>query len=155
MSYRIVGLDPKPFEPFFALSDEELAARGMARVVADEKPCFPCRVTLRDADIGETLLLLNYEHHGVHNPYRSSHAIFVSEHASRPYDEVNRIPEVMTNRLLSVRSFDESGMMLDADIAAGTDVEPLILRLFADPRAAYLHVHNAKRGCFSARVERA
>ena len=155
MSYRIIGLDPKQFAPLFALTDEQLAARGMARLVADEKPGFPCRVTLRDADIGETLLLLNYEHHGVQTPYRSSHAIFVTEHATRRYDEVNRIPEVMTNRLLSIRSFDGAGMMLDADIAAGTDVEPLILRLFADPRAAYLHVHNAKRGCFSARVERA
>jgi len=155
MSYRIVGLDPKQFEPLVALSDDELAVRGIARVVADEKPSFPCRVTLRDADIGESLLLLNYEHHSVPNPYRSAHAIFIIEHAAQRYDEVSRIPEVMTNRLLSIRSFDESGMMLDADLAAGKDVEPLILRLFAQPRAAYLHVHNAKRGCFSARVERA
>jgi hypothetical protein len=31
----------------------------------------------------------------------------------------------------------------------------LIARLFADPRVAYIHAHNAKRGCYAARIERA
>lgn len=155
MSYRIIGLDPHAFAPLFGLSDEELAAKNVSRVVANEKPGYPCRVTLRDAEPGETLLLLNYEHQPAGTPYRSSHAIFVNESARERYDEVDRIPEVMRVRLLSVRSFDEEGMMLDAELVDGAELEPLIARFFEEPRAAYLHVHNAKRGCFSARVERA
>lgn len=155
MSFRIVGLDPDRFRALFSLSDDELAARNVRRVVADEKPGFPCRVSLRDAEIGETLLLLNYEHHGVDTPYRSSHAIFVNERARERYDEVDCVPEVMRVRLLSVRSFDEGGMMLDAEVVDGAQLEPLIQRFFEEPRAAYLHVHNARRGCFSARVQRA
>jgi uncharacterized protein DUF1203 len=154
MSFRITGLDPEQFKPLFSLSDEELAARHIKRVVADQKPGFPCRVTLRDAQPGESLLLLNYEHLPVDSPYRSNHAIFVSESAQDRYDEVDRVPEVMLVRLLSVRSFDSSGMMLDADVLEGTRLEAAIPRFFEDPRAEYLHVHNAKRGCFSARVDR-
>ena len=155
MSYRIVGLDPLQFQPLFRLSDEELGARGIVRVVADSKPGFPCRITMRDAEPGEKMLLLNYEHQPVQSPYRSSHAIFVCQNAQRRYDEVDRIPDVLRIRQLSVRSFDERGMMLDAEVIEGSELEPLIERFFREPAAAYLHIHNAKRGCFAARVDRA
>ena len=154
MSYVIAGLAPEPFEHLYGLSDEALAAAGAMRMRADAKPGFPCRVTLRDVEPGETVLLLNHEHHAVSNPYRSSHAIFVQEgarDASRFEDEV---PEQLACRLLSVRGFDESGMMIDAEVIQGTELEPLIERFFADPACAYLHVHNARRGCFAARVDR-
>jgi hypothetical protein len=154
MSFRITGLDPEQFKPLFALSDEQLAARTIKRVVADSKPGFPCRVTLRDADPGESLLLLNYEHLPVDSPYRSNHAIFVNENSGDRYDEIDRVPEVMLARLLSVRSFDAEGMMLDADVLEGPQLEAAIPRFFEDHRAEYLHVHYAKRGCFSARVDR-
>ena len=64
------------------------------------------------------------------------------------------IPEQLAIRLLSVRAFDGDGMMIDADVVEGTGLEPLIERMFADGRVAYLHVHNARRGCFAARVDR-
>lgn len=155
MSFRIVGLDVERFRPVFGLSDEELAKRNIVRVVADEKPGFPCRVSLRDAEIGEKLLLMNYEHQPAESPYRSSHAIFVIENANvERYDEVDGIPDVLRVRQLSVRSFDERGMMLDAEVVEGTSLEPLIERLFTEPHTAYLHVHNAKRGCYAARIDR-
>jgi hypothetical protein len=154
MSFRISGLDPQQFRTLYSLTDDQLAKRNIVRVVANEKPGFPCRIELRDAEPGEKLLLLNYEHLPVESPYRSSHAIFVIEGAQRRYDEVDAVPEALRRRLLSVRSFDVNGMMLDADVLEGRDLEAAIGRLFADERAEYLHVHNAKRGCFAARVDR-
>lgn len=153
MAFRIVGLQAEQFRAIRSLGDDELAARGVIRVVANEKPGFPCRVTLRDAEIGETLLLLNYEHQAADTPYRSAHAIFVSESAEQ-FDDVDRVPQALRDRMLSVRAFDAAGMMLDADLVDGAELEGLIERLFEDERAAYLHVHYAKRGCFAARVER-
>lgn len=58
-------------------------------------------------------------------------------------------------RLLSVRAYDREGMMVDADIAEGRQAETLFSRMLAQADVAYLHVHNAKRGCYAARVERA
>lgn len=46
-------------------------------------------------------------------------------------------------------------MMLDAEIAAGEALEPVIERLLAVPGVAYLHAHNAGRGCYAARIDRA
>jgi uncharacterized protein DUF1203 len=155
MAYRITGLSPEPFQPLFGLADDTLAARGIVRYTADGKPGFPCRVSLREAELGEHVLLLNYTHQPAHTPYRAAHAIFVRQAATVPYDAVDAIPEVLRARPLSVRAFDASGMMVDADLIHGRDAEALIGRFFANREVAYLHVHYAKRGCYAARVDRA
>jgi hypothetical protein len=155
MDYRITGLAPDDFSHLFGLDDEALREFGARRYVVDESPGFPDRIELRDLAVGERALLLNYTHHAVATPYRSSHAIFVREGATKAYDRINTVPDVLRIRLLSLRSFDAAGMMLDADVIEGHDLEATIRRFFADPAAAYLHAHNAKRGCFAARIERA
>lgn len=155
MAFRISGLPLAEFEPLFGLTDAQLAARHIVRRTATERPGFPCRVSLQDAQIGERLLLLNYEHLPVASPYRAGHAIYVRENATEAHLAVNEVPDVLRTRLLSVRGFDHEGMMTAADVVQGLEVEPLIERMLADPNVAYLHVHNAKPGCFAARVDRA
>ena len=155
MTYIITGLDPTPFRPLYGLSDDALAKRGAIRMQVDTRPGFPCRITLEDVEPGATVLLVNYEHLPVATPYRSRHAIFVREGADVAARYEGRVPDQLATRLLSVRAFDVNGMMRDADVVEGRDLEPLIARLFADSETAYLHVHNAKRGCFAARVDRA
>jgi hypothetical protein len=154
MSFRITGLPAASFQWLFALPDEALQAHQAARVMADRKPGFPCRVSLRDAEPGETLLLVNYEHLAVASPYRSRHAIYVREHAQDAQLEVNEVPEVLRARLLSLRAFDSAGMMCDADVMPGTELAPAIKRMLAPASVAYIHVHNAKPGCYAARVDR-
>ena len=78
MTYRIQGLDPTPFTPLFAMDDEALAAQGIVRMTVTD-PNFPCRVSLRDRDLGESVILLNHVSHDVANAYRASHEIFVSK----------------------------------------------------------------------------
>jgi Protein of unknown function (DUF1203) len=155
MDFRVSGLPLAEFAPLFSLTDEQLAARGIVRRTADERPGFPCRVSLKDAETGERLLLLNYEHLSVASPYRSSHAIYVREHAAEAQPAVNEIPEVLAIRLLSLRAFDEAGMMRSADVVHGKNIVSLIERMFGDEQVAYIHVHNAKPGCFAARIDRA
>jgi len=155
MDFRIRGLDPAAFTPLHALRDDELAARRALRRVADSKPGFPCRVTLEDAEPGERVLLLNYEHLPVETPYRASHAIFVREAAREPYDATNTIPSALESRLLAIRAFDAAGSMVDAEIVEGVHAPGLIRKLFARGGVAYLHAHFARRGCFAARIDHA
>jgi len=154
MSYVVQGIDPAPFRRLYGLSDEALAAEQVVRFTVEKKPDAPCRVELADVEPGETVLLVNYAHLPVASPYRSAHAIFVREGAEVAARFENEVPEPLAIRLLSVRAFDGAGMMTDADVIEGRDLEPLIARMFADPAVAYLHVHNARRGCFAARVDR-
>jgi len=154
MRFRISGLSPTPFLPLYGLSDAELAQRGARRCVADAHPGFPDRIEMRDASVGETLLLVNYLHQPAPTPYRSSHAIFVREGAEHAYGRLDTIPDVMRTRMLSLRAFDGDHMMLDADLIDGGDAETLIARLFANPDIAYLHAHYARRGCYAGRIDR-
>jgi Protein of unknown function (DUF1203) len=155
MHFQITGLPLAPFAALFALSDAELAAQNIVRQVANQKPGFPCRVSLRDAEPGERLLLLNYEHLTVASPYRSRHAIYVRENAKEAQLDRDAVPELLRVRLLSLRAFDSQGMMRAADVVHGTAIEPLIATMFADPAVEYIHVHNAKPGCYAARIDRA
>ena len=156
MTYAITGLDVDPFRPFFGLPDEELARHNIVRMTADAHIGFPCRVLLADARPGDTLLLLNHEYQPIQSPYQGRHAIFVNEAAETPATFVDEIPDVLSVRpFISLRAFDDAGMIIDADVVPGTAVEPLILRLLDNPRTAYIHAHNAGRGCFAARIDRA
>jgi hypothetical protein len=154
MSFRITGLSPHPFRHLFGLSDEELAKHGAKRYVADSTPGYPDRIEVRDAEPGETLLLLNYIHQPADNPYRASHAIFVREGAETAYDRINEIPDAMRLRQISLRAFDADDLMVDADVVDGRDMESVIERFFADPHVAYIQAHYAKRGCYAARIDR-
>jgi hypothetical protein len=153
MTFRIMGLPTQPFTKLFALSDLELAAQGAVRQVADARPGYPCRVSLTDAELGQDVILVHFEHHAVASPYRASHAIYVRE-GETTYDAIDQVPEQLRLRLLSVRAFDPRGMMVGADVVEGAELEAAIARLFGDERAAYLHVHYAKPGCYAARIER-
>src|SRR4051812_10172388 len=155
MSFQVSGLSGAQFAPLFGLSDAELSKRDIVRHTADTSPGFPCRVSLVDAAPGETLLLLNFEHLAVAGPYRSRHAIYVREYAEDARLAVGEVPEVLRRRLLSVRGFDGRGMMLDADVVDGREAEGVFARMLGRADLEYLHVHNAKPGCFAARVDRA
>jgi hypothetical protein len=152
MTYRITGLDPSPFKPLFGLSDKELAGRGIIRMIVTEKPSFPCRISLADREIGEQVLLLNHVSHDVANPYRASHAIFVADADQAEF--VDEVPPVFENRALSLRGFKKDGMMADAILTQPGEADAGIRKLFDNPEIETIHVHNATRGCFSAKIER-
>jgi hypothetical protein len=155
MSFRLRGLDPARFVPLYGLSDAALAAHGARRCRVDTTPGFPDRIELRDLDPGEQAILLNYEHQPAATPYRSAHAIFVREGATRAYDAVDTIPAVIRIRPISLRAFNADGEIVDADLVDGVAIEPLIERYLANRQIDYLHAHYARRGCYAARIDRA
>jgi hypothetical protein len=125
------------------------------RVTATAKPGYPCRITLDDAEPGETLILLNHVSHDVATPYRSSYAIYVREGAAGAADYVDVVPPVFEARPLGLRGFDTAGMLRTASLALPGQADAKIREVFADPEIAYIHAHNAAYGCFAAKVERA
>ena len=154
MSFRITGLAAETFAPLFTLSEDALRERGAVRKTVDQPNAYPCRISLTDAEPGDTVLLTHFEHHPVDSPFRSSYAIYVRE-GERTYDSVDQVPDQLRRRLLAVRAFDDAGMLLDAEVIDGKALEPLIERLFANRQTRYLHVHFAKAGCYAAKIERA
>ena len=152
MSFRIKGLPAEPFRDLFALSDAELKARNVVRRVAAHPA--PCRVSLTDAAHGQEILLVNYTHHAVDNPYHAHYAIWVRA-GEATYDAVDQVPEQLRRRVLAVRTWDAQDMMVGHEVVDGRALEGAIGRLFAEPRASYMHAHFAGPGCYAARIERA
>ena len=155
MCFQIHSLPAEDFADLFTLSDGELSKINARRQIVQSKPGTPCRVSMADAEIGETVILLNYEHQTANSPYKANHAIFVREGAAQAQLAVGEIPEVLRSRLISLRLFDSNHMMIDADVFQGEDLADAIKNAFESEQVAYAHLHNAKPGCFAASVTRA
>jgi hypothetical protein len=155
MNFQIKALSEVAFSHLFDLTDAELAKRRACRQVVTRTPGTPCRVSMADALVGETVMLLNYVHQPEFGPYQATHAIFVREHARQARIGVNEVPQVIRSRLISVRLFDRNHMMVDADVVPGEMVAAMLSEAFENADVAYIHLHNAKPGCFAASVQRA
>lgn len=153
-SFVCVGLAAAHFAPLFELDDAQLHAHGARRVRADQMPGFPCRVSLEDAQPGEELLLLHYLHQPADTPYRAAGPIYVRRHVQTAVAAPDLVPDAIRRRLISLRGYDAADMMIAADVHPGETIAAAIAQAFADPQVRYLHLHNARQGCFACRVER-
>lgn len=155
MAFRLHGLDPSSFAPLFALDDGQLARRGMRRVFADSDTGYPCRVGLEDARSGDELLLLHWEHVPGATPYRASGPIFVARGACQRLLAPGEVPAYVTRRLISLRAYDATWTMLDARVCEGVDVAGELALMFRSAAVTCIHLHNARRGCYSCAAYRA
>jgi len=164
MPFQIHALPPGEFEHLFEMSDDDLKAAGALRVTAENKPgypCrvslepgYPCRVSLEDAEIGEEVILANHTHLSENSPYKASHAIYVRRSAKQGDFGPDEIPAMLSCRLLSVRGFGDDHLMKHADVVEGTNLAVTLRAFFDDPAIAYVHIHYAMRGCFAAKATR-
>jgi Protein of unknown function (DUF1203) len=155
MLFQISALSRSKFEHLFELPPAELASFRAVRMVADKNPGFPCRVSLADAEIGEEVILVNHEHQTADTPYRASHAVFVRQAADETKPAVGEIPQMLRTRVLSLRGFDEAGMMVITDVVDGKVLEKAIGDMYQNASVAYIHIHFAGAGCYAARADRA
>ena len=144
-TFVVAGIDPA--------EGHRLRAAGGVTYIANSNPGFPCRQCLRDAEIGDEMLLVSHDPFTATSPYRCASPIFIHS-APCGSDDRHGLPLQLTSRALSVRGFDSSAMMLDAALIDGMDLAGTIEALFGNPAIDHLHVHNAARGCWAAHVHR-
>ena len=154
-NFQLVGIDHVPFQALFALSDEQLNQTSAKRCFVQESPGYPCRISLEDAQVGEEVLLMPYLHQPAASPYRASGPIFVRRGVQQRKLPVGEVPSYITNRLMSLRAYDSEHMIVAASVCEGTLAGSEITEYFRRAEVAYIHLHNAKRGCFSCKAVRA
>ena len=152
--FVINALESESFSKYFEMSNAELNSIGAYLFTADKCPCYPCRVSLEDAKVGETVLAITYEHHSVAGAYRSCGPIFVRKKAASALTNKNSIPDMLVHRTLSVRGYNNESLMIEADIIAGKDLEATLASQFLNDSVDYIHIHNAGPGCFNCSVTR-
>ncbi|KAB7615310.1 DUF1203 domain-containing protein [Amylibacter sp. SFDW26] len=155
MPFQIHALDQTQFEHYFSMSEQELTNANAVLETVTESPGYPCRVSLADAKVGETILLVNYSHLPEASPYQASHAIYVRKDIPSVKLEPDTIPDVISSRLISIRAFDNNHMMQRADVVDGKILKGQLEEILAEGTISYIHLHNAKQGCFAAKVTRA
>lgn len=146
-TFRLIAID--------STTADGLRQAGGPTYVADEKPGYPCRQCLRDAEVGEELVLVSYDPFDQDSPYRSASPIFLHLHPCEAATPSAALPRQLTGRQLSVRAFDHDAMMIDAAIIEGTDLATNLDRLFDNENTDRIHIHNASRGCWAVTAERA
>ena len=153
--FRINALPRQSFSHLFGLDEASLRAENVLRMAVDESLGFPCRVSLKDLSAGDTVLLLNYEHMALPTPFRSRHAIFVSETEPQAFPDIGEVPDVIARRQISLRAFTPDGMMTAAELSDGCNTATPLTRMMRNPDIGFVDLHYASRGCFAARAVRA
>ena len=154
-NFQIKALPEADFASLFDLDNQELEKTGAIRMIADKKLAFPCRVSLEDAEPGEEVILLAYHHHKTSSPYQSSGPIFVKKNAATARLAVNEIPKLLNHRYLSIREYDKMGMMKASLVTEGHKLKEVLTEIFNNAEIDYVHIHNAKPGCYMCEVVRA
>lgn len=152
--FQLSGIDHGQFEHLFALCDDQLRARGAVRRIAHESPGFPCRISLQDAEVGEELLLLPFLHQSTASPYRASGPIYIRRNAKQRTLEAGEVTPYVTRRQLSVRAYDSGDLLAAATVCDGAVIAAELDRQFSNADVAYIHLHNAKPGCYSCLATR-
>lgn len=155
INFQIKALPKDAFAALFNLDEASLHRLGAVRMTASKQPGFPCRVSLQDAAPGEEVLLLPYRHHATASPYQAAGPVYIRKTGNTATPAVNEIPLMLQHRLLSLRAYDQQGMMKDALVTAGNKLAEALHTMFAAAEIAYIHIHNAKAGCYNCMAERA
>lgn len=154
MNFQINALSHQPFQHLFNLNDVELKDIGGVRMIVNENPGFPCRVSLEDATIGEEVLLIPFEHHKTNSPYQAKGPIFIRKGIKQRVLQQNETPKMLEHRLLSYRGYDKNGIMKSAITSEEKETKNIIEKIFNDDNIAYIHIHNSSPGCFNCEVKR-
>ncbi|RMA64800.1 DUF1203 domain-containing protein [Ulvibacter antarcticus] len=154
MDFQISALDDTIFHAFFKLNDTELEKIGGKRMIVDENPGYPCRVSLEDAEIGEKIILIPFEHHKTQSPYQAKGPIFIREGIKTKTLKKNEIPKMLDHRLLSFRGYDKNGFMKSAITEKGNETKQIIEKIFQKKEIQYIHIHNSSPGCYNCQVTR-
>ena len=152
--FQVINIQNASIAHLFQLSEKEREEKGIVKLIADEKPGYPCRVSLEDAEVGEELWAFNYKHHDVNSPYKSSGPVFVRVNAIEANISRNEIPIILNHRLLSLRIYDYKTMMIDARTIEGKYLRETIQDLFTNKAAKYIQVHNSSPGCYNCQINR-
>jgi hypothetical protein len=152
MQFIIQGLDPSLFVSVFEQKQAVFNRAPVEAHVVTECPGSPCRITLDDAKIGQTVLLLSYCHHDAATPYAQSGPIFVTDSVTSAARYVDEMPPALARRTLSLRAYNVDGAMVDAIIIKGHLAPPEIKRMFDRGDVVRIDAHNGARGCFAAHI---
>jgi uncharacterized protein DUF1203 len=114
----------------------------------------PCRHCLRITQPGERLVVFAYCPFENSGPYAEVGPVFVHADRCESYDDRNRFPDDFRQRVLTMRGYNQDGLIEAAELSGSGNPEALIEHLFSNERVRFIHVRNPAWGCYDFRVDR-
>ena len=108
-----------------------------------------CRYCLADGDLRETQILFSYSpFYENKTPYAEVGPVFI--HAEcKQYDSRNGFPQdLKTRNYLTVRGYSNDQLLISGEMCKGEGIEATIERMFQQSRVDYIHINDARSGCF-------
>jgi len=148
-TFRIVPLPTEVAEK--ARRAAESGAKDHAVIEVDSPTGYPCRHCLRWAQPGERVILFPYASIPAGHPYSESGPIFVHAEPCERYATTREYPaDFRAGR--AFRAYDGDYNMIDAEVANGTDPEPVLEKLLENPKTKFVDARSVSRGCFTFRI---
>jgi hypothetical protein len=124
------------------------------KIVVDQSPGYPCRLSLKDAKVGEEVYLFSHRPFEGQNPYCEIGPVFVHAEATQARLAPNEIPDAIKCRPVIVRSYSADETLLSGDPADRENVEQVIEQCLDRDGVDFLHIRAALTGCYLCKVER-
>lgn len=153
--FQIFALEANEFEDLLSMDHQQLKEQGAYWIEVDDKPKFPCRISLEDAEIGEMVLALSYTHHNKLSPYNSSGPIFIRKNVASTLLNINQTPKMLHHRKLSVRAYSAKAEIAGGALIDGNQLSQTLKDLFSKSEIDYIQIHHAINGCFFCTAKRA
>jgi Protein of unknown function (DUF1203) len=152
-SYRCVAVPTADADRFRCAAADDL---GHEILRFDIDRTYPCRHCLREASGRTGMLLFSYQTPKPRSVYGQPTAIFLCANPCDRFDGPDSIPDIVRNRLVSLRAFRRDGMMIyDANEIVDGDYDGAVRKIFARDEVAFINAHTAKAGCMLCHIERA
>jgi hypothetical protein len=152
--FRLVGLAREPFAPLFEMSESSSPrARSAASSPTTTRlplPDQPGRCRARRG-IAAAPVLPPAGRFAI----PGSGPIFIRNGARQRIGDRSEVAAVRFREADLGARLRRARLHRRCRVCAGTEAAASIRRMFENPGVRYIHLHNAKRGCFSCRVERA
>jgi hypothetical protein len=153
IAYRCIPM-PTEIAERFRQTGQDDGGNSLRLVRADSGS--PCRHCLQDAAAGDGLLLGSYHFGNPQGIYWAPSPVWVHAEPCPRFEQSDTVPEIVRNRLVSVRAYDSQDQMIYelGEVCRGTKVEAPLERALGDSRTGYVNIHTAGPGCFLCRAER-
>ena len=128
-------------------------ASGAAVLPEDDGGSFPVRCCLSDERSADEVLLLSVRMPSAESPYTAPSPVYIHRGPCAGREPSAVVPEILRDRRLSLRAYDERHMITGTAVVEGGDVERAAAALLDDERASYVFAHFAGPGCYACRID--
>lgn len=150
--YRVLAISDAVAEAVRAnLRSPQYGHPAYVELAAGFGPCRSCLRTFNEGQEERVLFTYNTFSDTTITPLPGP--VFIHRDACAPYAEAGMPSDLNTLDLL-VEAYNEDGSVIAWEHPAPGNVEDAVLKLFSTQEARFLHLRNAKAGCYVARVER-